>query len=162
MSKLRDKVAGVLTETAMSSSKSEVVADAIMELILAANLDQQATIAKLTNVVSHATCGTMQYEGQTLNEISVKITKVRNDIYQDGKAHGAKDAQDTIAKLTKDKADLMRSLGDMLTRVDDAYAPEEGHLGMHVRGMSPDWFVEAAVLCTYGTLAQTIETKEPK
>lgn len=35
-------------------------------------------------------------------------------------------------------------VGGILSRLDDALAPEHGGVSMHARGQTPDWFVEAA------------------
>lgn len=41
---------------------------------------------KLRMIVSHATMGTADGEGQSTNDICVQITDLRNELYQDGKA----------------------------------------------------------------------------
>ena len=60
--------------------------------------------------------------------------------------------QARVEELEQDKANLIRVTGDLLERLDDALAPQEGQLSMHTYGQSPDWFVEAATLACYGTL----------
>lgn len=45
---------------------------------------------------------------------------------------------------------LAQTVGELLTRVDDAYAPTDGGHSMHVYGQTPDWFVEAAYQACFG------------
>jgi hypothetical protein len=60
--------------------------------------------------------------------------------------------REEVEQLRVDKVDLVRVVGELLARVDDAYAPPDGGISMHAQGQTPDWFVEAAILGTYGTL----------
>ena len=61
--------------------------------VMISDLEERVEKAEsmLRNVVWRATCGTMQYTGQSLNDICVKITSMRNSLYLDGKAQGVRD-----------------------------------------------------------------------
>ena len=51
-------------------------------------------------------------------------------------------------------------IGSILSKLDDALAPPEGHISMHAQGQTPDWFVEAAYESCY-LIANIRALKDP-
>jgi hypothetical protein len=69
-----------------------------------------------------------------------------------------------IAQLKTDKQGLQTQVGKLLSLIDgwDAeHARETGGHTMHVRGLTPDWFVEAAFWACYGYAPNDARTITP-
>jgi hypothetical protein len=57
-------------------------------------------------VVSHATMGRTAGDGMSVNDISVKITALRNELFKDAMAAGAKDARAELKQLRREAVEL--------------------------------------------------------
>ena len=89
--------------------------------IIAALPDYDEQEAKLRNIVSHATAGSMQYSNQTTNDICVEITRTRNLIYNAGVESTQARIAELEAALIGTQSKFIFFANDTTEKADEAY-----------------------------------------
>ena len=80
-----DDVAGLIADLRRSIT-AHALGNAAADALEAQAAELARLQGRLRMIVSHATMGTTDGEGQSTNDICVQITALRNELYQDAKA----------------------------------------------------------------------------